>query len=148
MAREQARHRSLKHDQATPTRKLRARLEAAATVPGEALARLRNDFFSKSTRKPKASRMKLVLKVASKVAKTLERGRPPLPLSAEVLEGTAAVKEAGYKSAETYLVEPKLAHVEKGHGPTTCNAPSTSARSPCAATGGQSPKPLLSTSRK
>ena len=115
MAREQARHRSLKHDQATPTRKLRARLEAAATVPGEALARLRNDFFSKSTRKPKASRMKLVLKVASKVAKTLERGRPPLPLSAEVLEGTAAVKEAGFKSAETYLVELKLAHVEKGH---------------------------------
>eukprot|EP00439_Symbiodinium_sp_Y106_P002531 s846_g1.t1 len=98
---ESKRGTALKHDQATPTRKLQARLEAAA---GEALVRLRNDFFSKSTRKLKASRMKLVLKVASKVAKTLERGRPPLPLSAEVLEGTAAVfKEAGYKSAETYL---------------------------------------------
>ena len=96
---ESKRGTALKHDQATPTRKLQARLEAAA---GEALVRLRNDFFSKSTRKLKASRMKLVLKVASKVAKTLERGRPPLPLSAEVLEGTAAVfKEAGYKSAET-----------------------------------------------
>ena len=47
---ESKRNTPLKHDQATPTRKLRARLEAAATVPGEAFARLRNDFFSKSTR--------------------------------------------------------------------------------------------------
>ncbi|CAE7036982.1 unnamed protein product [Symbiodinium sp. CCMP2592] len=60
---------------------------------------------------------KQLLAVAASPGEALERerGTTPLPLTSEVLEGTAAAfKEAGYKSAEMYLVELKLVHVEAG----------------------------------
>ncbi|CAE7928045.1 ANKRD50, partial [Symbiodinium necroappetens] len=105
-------------DRAQPVKegKLRAHLAAVAAKPKEALARLRRDFFASTSLKPKASRKRLVLKVASEVATSLRGGGDPMPLCTKVLEATAAVfKEAGYKSAEAYLVELKLIHVEAGH---------------------------------
>ena len=41
---------------------------------------------------------------------------PPLPLTAEAIEKTAAaLKEADFRSAASFLSEVKLAHIEEKH---------------------------------
>ena len=78
----------------------------------EAVKELKTDYFAVTTSKPKSSRRKTVLKLASKVKKN----GPVFPLRPRTLEVVAAIfKKAKYRSGPAYLLELKLVHIEQGH---------------------------------
>ncbi|CAE7256557.1 unnamed protein product [Symbiodinium sp. CCMP2592] len=78
----------------------------------DAVKALRTDYFAVTTTKPKSSRRRTVLRLASKVKKD----GSVFPLQPRTLEVVAAhFKKAKYRSGASYLLELKLVHVERGH---------------------------------
>ena len=91
----------------------KAALEVAKDVKKSAklLEEFDDQFTSSSSRAPKESRRKLV----KSVLESLEVKGQALPLTAKSFKFLGAVLwKANYKSAELYLTEAKLMHVEMG----------------------------------
>ena len=76
-----------------------------------AAQKLEEDFFANSSRASKASKRNTVETILKAVAKG-----DIYPVSVHTLRMLAStLKETGYKSANAYVTEAKIAHIEKGH---------------------------------
>ena len=76
------------------------------------VSKFKRKYFSQSSEKSRQCKREEVLKLAREVSGL----RNPFPLSKDTVEGVAAaLKEAGLKSAQQYMVELKLIHVESGY---------------------------------
>ena len=98
--------------------KKRTGFKAALVVAQEvkkssnALREFDDQFSSSSSRAPKESRRKLV----KEILETFSGKGQALPLTSKTFKYLGAVLwKANYKSAELYLVEAKLMHVEMGY---------------------------------
>ena len=107
---------ALKNANLGTKRKLKGKLIKAVALSMKKSKTLQKEFesrFSSSTSKaPKESRRKLV----TEILKVGADGGAILPLTANALKHLAATLwKAGYDSAELYVVEAKLMHVEEGY---------------------------------
>ena len=76
----------------------------------ECIKSVERDYFANSSRNAKEAKLKAVTDILTTAFSSA------FPLTPKKLKLVAGVlREAGYKSADTYLVESKTAHVEKGH---------------------------------
>eukprot|EP00435_Cladocopium_sp_Y103_P057330 s591_g19.t1 len=73
------------------------------------IQRVENDFYSNSSRSAKDAKRRAVRNV---LEAAFEHPYPLTPDKMKLLAG--AFREAGYKSADTYLVEAKTEHIEQG----------------------------------
>jgi hypothetical protein len=79
-----------------------------AAVQG-AVTRIEKDFYSNSSRAARSSKRKTAEKVLHAGGLTY----PLTPCALKFLAGT--LRESGYKSAYSYIIEAKVEHVERGH---------------------------------
>ena len=88
------------------------KLNEKGKLCSEAKRTLERDFNANSSRASTTSRRSTIAKLMNKIVGNSRW----LPLTCENLKNIAAVfKEEGYKSAELYLNDLKLMHIEKGH---------------------------------
>ena len=90
-------------------------LEVAASKEenNEARKSFRDEFWSKTTIRARNTKREEIMKLATMVA---GQGNKVFPLTQDTIEGTAAaLKAAGLTSADQYLNELKLIHIEFGH---------------------------------
>ena len=92
-----------------PTIKAAVKLAKAKNALAGIVARVEEDFCANSSRAAKNSKRNTV----NQVLRAGGEGFPLTPFALKLLAGT--LREAGYKSTSSYLVEAKLAHVETGH---------------------------------
>lgn len=85
------------------------KLAKAKGTLNEIVARVEEDFCANSSRASKSSKRRAV----DEILKAGGEGYPLTPFALKLLVGT--LRESGYKSTSSYLVEAKLEHVERGH---------------------------------
>ena len=82
------------------------------SVREEAVTELIADFYANSSRQPVSSKRSFVMELAELACGSVS----PLPLVRGTVFGVAAaLKKGGYKSADSYLRELRLLHVEAGY---------------------------------
>eukprot|EP00435_Cladocopium_sp_Y103_P018170 s553_g4.t1 len=92
-----------------PTLKYAVKLAQTRNAIGDMVKRVEADFYANSSRGAKEAKRKTV----REVLKAGGVGFPLTPFSLKLLTGT--LKESGYKSTASYLVEAKVHHIELGH---------------------------------
>ena len=96
-----------------PSRRSKASLaravEIAANLHESVTSKVEQEYYANSSIAAKKSKQNTVLKI-------LKARKVDFPLTPEMLRLVAgSLKQAGYKSAYTYIIEAKMMHVEKGH---------------------------------
>ena len=92
-----------------PSLKNAVKLAKSRAAVRKAVEELENDFYANSSRAAKRSKRKTV----SDVLKAGGLSFPLTPQSLKFIAGT--LRETGYKSAYSYVVEAKVEHIERGH---------------------------------
>ena len=76
----------------------------------ECIKAVERDYFANSSRNAKDAKLRAVTDI---LTTSFDSAFPLSPRKLKLIAGV--LREAGYKSADTYLVESKTAHIEKGH---------------------------------
>eukprot|EP00435_Cladocopium_sp_Y103_P072097 s218_g39.t1 len=97
------------HNIPKPTLKYAVKLAQTRNAVGDMVKRVEADFYANSSRGAKDAKRKTV----KEVLKAGGVDFPLTPFSLKLLTGT--LKESGYKSTASYLVEAKVHHIEMGH---------------------------------
>ena len=96
-----------------PSRRSAVKLAKAKCALAGIVARVEMDFCANSSRAARASKRNTI----KQILRAGNEGFPLTPFSLKLLAGT--LRESGYKSAHSYLIEAKLEHVEAGHSWTS-----------------------------
>eukprot|EP00435_Cladocopium_sp_Y103_P006119 s3866_g1.t6 len=97
------------HNIPKPTLKYAVKLAQTRNAVGDMVKRVEADFYANSSRGAKDAKRKTVMEVL----RAGGVGFPLTPFALKLLTGT--LKESGYKSTSSYLVEAKVHHIELGH---------------------------------
>jgi hypothetical protein len=96
-----------------PSRRSAVKLAKAKCALAGIVARVEMDFCANSSRAARASKRNTI----KQILRAGNEGFPLTPFSLKLLAGT--LRESGYKSVHSYLIEAKLEHVEAGHSWTS-----------------------------